>query len=139
MHCSAEFNRTISHVSQPSPRRTSLASGESCSGYYLTIAILAETTIVVVEVSVDSHVREIGSPTHASKLAIRKLSLSCDKRGVIVFKVASGDGGGPSILRTGSAALNVFHGRAVTRNRSVVLQRKLIDTTSTDVILWAAS
>lgn len=135
MHCSADFNRAISHVSQASPRRTSPASGKSSSGYYLTIAILAETTIVVVEISVDSHVREVGSPTHASKLAIRKLSLSCNKRGVIVFKFTSGDGDGPCILRTGSATLNIFHGRAVTRNGSMVLQRKLIDTASTDVIL----
>lgn len=138
-HCSAELDRAVPCVSHASPCRTSIAPKELCPRSNLTAGILTETAIIVVETSVDSHVGKVSSSTHTSKLAIRKLPLSCDNRGVIVVKSASGNGLVPSIVRTGSAALNAVHGSVVTRNPSGVLQGELIDTASTDVILWEAS
>jgi hypothetical protein len=105
----------------------------------LTVVVLSQTTVVVIKVTVDSHVRQVGSSTHAGKLAIPKFSLSYDNGGVFVFKGASRNGVVPCILCTGSAALNAAHGSAVARNRAAVLQGELIDTTSTDIILWVAS
>lgn len=134
-HCSAKLDRAISRVSQTSPRRTSLASDELCSGSHLAVVVLTESTIVVVETPIDSHVRKVSSPTHASKLAIRKLLLACDNRGVLVVKGASGNSLVPSIVGAGSAALNAVHGSAIAWNCSSVLQRELIDAASTNVVL----
>lgn len=122
-HCSTKRNRAISLVNQASPRRTSLASEELCARRDLAVVILTEMTIVVVEASVDSHVGKVSSPSHTSKLTIRKLPLSCDNRGIVVFKGASGDGLVPPIVCTGSAALYTVQGSGVSRNSSPVLQR----------------
>lgn len=126
-------------MSQASPRRTSLTSKELCARSNLAVVVLAETTIIVVETSIDSHVGKVGGSAHTSKLAIRKLPLSCDNRGVIVVKGASGNGLVPSIVCTGSATLNAVHGSVATRNPPGVLQGELIDSASTDVILWGAN
>lgn len=138
-HCSSELDRAVSRVSQASSCRASLASEELRSRGNLAIVVLAETTIVEVEASVYGHVGKVCSSAHTSKLAIRKLPLSCNNRGVIIVKGASGNGLVPSIVRTGSAALNAVHGSVVTRNPPGVLQGELIDAAGADVVLRVAS
>lgn len=120
-HCSAELDRTTSRVSQASPRRTSLASKELSPRRNLTVMVLTEATIIVVEASMNSHKGKVGSSTQTSKLAIRKLFLSCDKCGVLVFKCTCGNGLVPSIVCARSAGLDAVHHSAVAANRSGVL------------------
>lgn len=134
-HCTAKLDGTISRVCQASPCRALLASKELCSRGNLAVVVLTETTIIVVEAPVDSHVGKVSSPTQTRKLAIRKLLLSCDNRGVVVVKGASGNGLIPSIVGAGSSALNAVYGSAIAWNRSSVFQRELIDAASTNVVL----
>lgn len=134
-HCCAELDRAISFVSHPCSCWTSLDSEELCSGGHLAVVVLTKTTIIVVEPPVDSHVGKVSGPTQTRKLAIPKLLLSCDNRGVVVVKGASGNSLIPSIVSAGSAALNAVYGSAIAWNGSSVLQRELIDAASTNVVL----
>lgn len=99
------------------PRRSSLSClrAEGCLkvrcgwlggwvGGWVSAKTTAKTMVVVVETSIGSREGKVRRSEHTGKLTIRKLPLSCDKGGVLVFEGAPSNGLVPSVVRTGSIA-----------------------------------